>query len=75
MITILGVLGFCGLTGVIYWLFYRLLWNSAADQNNTFKPLGNRKQASGKGAVGKGKPGRNVPGAANRPSPAAGHHH
>lgn len=32
MITILGLLGFCGLTGVVYWLFYRLVWNSASDE-------------------------------------------
>jgi len=32
MVAILGLLGFCGLTGVVYLLFYRLLWGSAIDE-------------------------------------------
>ncbi|HLA97771.1 MAG TPA: hypothetical protein VJL34_04915 [Anaerolineales bacterium] len=35
MATILGLLGFFGLVGAAYWLFYRLLWNSAWDKHAT----------------------------------------
>lgn len=72
MLTILGLLGFYGLTVTVYWLFYRLLWSNAIDRHTV-----NRTSEEGKGELhsGEGKPSSQAPLTPGCPSAAAGHYH